>query len=319
MSLVKHQHYVPQFYLKNFADAHAVIWVYDKINDRIFHTHVKKIAGENYFYDAPSLDKRTGKQQAVEKLLCAVEGKANEVLVGLLTKLTKGNFVQLETDDRNFLAIFLVVQMLRTKEHRILQQHQARLLSNFLKERCSDGKIVAVYGEEALSPMSAEQLAELQGELILDGHSIRDMAMILNQHIWMIYRAKSGQVFLTSDNPFCKQAHVRHPFRRFSGIRSRGIEIMFPISPDFCLCLAERSHFRAVEQSDGKLMSLTLNLNMVYYNYQQIKNSTRYLFSSRNDFAFVQQVCREEPILKNPRRKRITSNHDTPGDLVPEH
>jgi hypothetical protein len=93
---------------------------------------------------------------------------------------------------------------------------------------------------------------------------------------------------------------------------------MFPISPESSLCLVERSFFRAVEKCDGKIVELRVDDNMVYYNYQQIKHSTRYLLSNRNDFAFVQQVCREEPILKDPRRKRITSNHDTPGDLMPE-
>ncbi len=316
MSVVKQQHYVPQFYLKNFANEKEQIWVYDKVTDKSFQTHIKNVAGERYFYDVPSLDQRTGVKQSVEKLLSHVEDKMSEVLNTLLQKLATNNFIRLHDDQRNFLSIFMVVQMLRSKEHRVMQEHSARSMSRFLKKRLTDQQIIEAFGSEALHPPTAESLAEVQASCLADQNLIREMAMILNGHIWVIYKVRHSGEFLTSDNPFTKRGHIKHPVRRLSGIRSPGIEISLPISPEFCLCLAERSFFIANEKYDGRVVDINDTQNMIYYNYERIKFATRYLFSSSGDFRFVKQVCEEEPILKDPLRKRIASNHDGPGDTI---
>jgi hypothetical protein len=50
----KKQHYVPQFYLKRFADARKRIYVFDKLTKRSFLASVTDIANERYFYDFPT-------------------------------------------------------------------------------------------------------------------------------------------------------------------------------------------------------------------------------------------------------------------------
>lgn len=50
----KSQHYVPQFYLKGFADRTERVFVYDKKFDKIFFTNVKRFTHENYFYGTES-------------------------------------------------------------------------------------------------------------------------------------------------------------------------------------------------------------------------------------------------------------------------
>jgi hypothetical protein len=51
---VKLQHYVPQFYLKNFASKNKKTYsinCFDKINEKQFTSNVTNIACESYFYD----------------------------------------------------------------------------------------------------------------------------------------------------------------------------------------------------------------------------------------------------------------------------
>jgi Protein of unknown function (DUF4238) len=50
---VKNQHFVPQFYLRRFADSNEHLFVYDKRTDKSFPNNVKNIAHESYFYDIP--------------------------------------------------------------------------------------------------------------------------------------------------------------------------------------------------------------------------------------------------------------------------
>lgn len=312
MPVAKQQHYVPQFYLRNFADDRERIWAYDKFTGKRFQTNIRNVAGANYFYDVPELDRATGKEQFVEQFLQPLEQKTAEVLSALLPKLRTHNFIRLHTDQRNVLAIFIIVQMLRTPELRINVRQGERLMNDFLKQRLSERDIARHFPDAG----AGADLATFQASILLDVAAIEQMARIINCHIWTVYKAKPGQCFLTSDNPFAKQPHVKKQLRSSSGIRSRGIEIIFPMSPEFCLGLAERTHFALLEGRDGRLVELQADDNMVYYNYQQIKCSTRFLFSRTENFDFVELVCREEPIWTKPNRKRITSIHDTPGDVI---
>jgi len=264
----------------------------------------------------PELDNFTGVKQFLEKFLNPIEEKTAEILRVLLVKLRTNNFLKIHPEQRGFLAVFLIMQMMRTKENRVASKQMSKLLSLALKKRFDEEVIVKSFGKQALTGLNDKEVIELQAKQLLDMEQIQNMASIIDAHIWVIHRAKSGQTFLTSDNPFSKRGHIQHPYRSFTGIASKGIEIVFPISPDFCLCLVERSHFKSNEEKDGRLIELKLDDNMIYYNYHQIKSSTRYLFSNSNDFRFVQQVIQEEPLWKNPLRKRVATSDDTPGDTI---
>lgn len=48
----RHHHYVPQSYLKRFADR-EMVYVFDTQTDQIFKTNVRNIAAERDFYRIP--------------------------------------------------------------------------------------------------------------------------------------------------------------------------------------------------------------------------------------------------------------------------
>ena len=49
----KKQHYVPRFYLSNWANEKGQIWVFDKSLKKSFQANIKDVASSNYFYDIP--------------------------------------------------------------------------------------------------------------------------------------------------------------------------------------------------------------------------------------------------------------------------
>lgn len=67
----KNQHYVPQSYLRYFANSKEQLWVYDTKDKKSFKTSIRNIASERFFYDIEELDKTTGKEQFIEKELFA--------------------------------------------------------------------------------------------------------------------------------------------------------------------------------------------------------------------------------------------------------
>lgn len=313
--MVKLQHYVPRCYLKNFANSKGQIWVYDKSADNLFASALDGVACERHFYDTEKLDKAVGREQFVEKGLSFLEGEAATVLGGLLMKLAENRFTRLHANERYFLAHFIAVQMLRTREQRIQMQQMLDGVAGWVHSRLSEE--VKAASQEQIPPLkiSENELAELQGDLLTDPTVLKEHADILDAHFWIILKAVRGYTFLTSDHPACKKANMHKPFRSMSGIRSKGIEIIFPLSPEYCVCLYERTffekklhQFRSVED---RVRELKDPANMDYYNHLQIMRSNRFLFGASDDFTFARTVCTEEPQWRNQSRRRIASDKDS--------
>ena len=49
--MTKNQHYVPRFYLRNFADKNGYLWAYDTQNDCIKKVKPESICSEKYLYE----------------------------------------------------------------------------------------------------------------------------------------------------------------------------------------------------------------------------------------------------------------------------
>jgi hypothetical protein len=313
--MVKQQHYVPRFYLKSFANPKGQIWVYDKSGDKVFLSKVEGVASEKFFYDTEKLDKAVGQDQFIEKALSVLEGQAATVFGELLGKLNGNRFTRLHPNERYFLAHFIAVQMLRTRKHRIQIQQMSDKMSawvhSFLPEE------VKAASPEQVPPLkvSESQLAELQGMSLSDPEVLTKHADILGSHFWIILRAVPGKTFLTSDHPVGKKANIHKPFRSMSGTASKGIEIVFPLSPNYSVCLHERTHFEKQLQRfksfEDRVHELNDTANMDYYNHLQIMRSNRFLFGITDDFAFAKATCAEEPHWRDQSRRPVASNKDS--------
>lgn len=49
--MTKKQHYIPQFYLKNFTNGRGKLWVYDRLENRYFECAPKDICYKKYLYE----------------------------------------------------------------------------------------------------------------------------------------------------------------------------------------------------------------------------------------------------------------------------
>lgn len=82
MPKVKKQHYVPQFYLRNFSNDNKQIFVFDKFDKKIFSANIKNVGCQRYFYNTPLYV-----IAAAEELFLEVAARNNhkEILELLLT------------------------------------------------------------------------------------------------------------------------------------------------------------------------------------------------------------------------------------------
>jgi len=116
MSLVKNQHYVPRFYLRNFCNSKEQIVSFDKINQRCYFTSIKNVANENYFYENEFIDQKANVEQYLEKYFHPLEDRIAKLLRKLIRSFEDDSFIILDQDSRADLSLFLIYQFVRTKE-----------------------------------------------------------------------------------------------------------------------------------------------------------------------------------------------------------
>jgi hypothetical protein len=312
--MVKQQHYVPRCYLKNFANSDEQIWAYDKSTDKVFLSSVEGVASEKFFYDSEKLDNAAGQKQFIEKALSLLEGQARTVFQELLLRLNGSQSARMLPNEKYFLSHFIAVQMLRTRENRIQIEQMTNQFSAWVHSFLTEEMIAASGDRIPPLKISEKQLAEMQGMFLSDPNVLFKYADILDSHFWIILQAAPGCTFLTSDHPVGKKANVHKPLRSISGIASKGIEMVFPLSPSYCICLHERTYFEKqlerFKPLENGVHVLRDTAHMEYYNHFQIMQSNRFLFGNSDDFTFAKLVCTEEPQWRDKSRRRIGSNKD---------
>jgi hypothetical protein len=309
MSDAKNHHYVPQAYLRSFADPQERVWVFNKESRKAFHVSVRNVGSENYFYTSESMGKSRGDRLFVEKELGSDEGKFAGFLRELRAGIDGRGEWRLKKPHRHFLARYIALQFLRTREHRIKQREMIEVMGSTL-QKWSEQRGLEVPADvlECLDDPESEA-AEIQQQILVNKPLIQEYAGILFRHIWIFFQPPKGCRFLTSDHPVVLCGHV-HRRNRGVGIRTRGVEICFPLTPTLLVSLCERTAFPHLVGLDGTLQRYDCPENVMWVNSMQICDSTRMIFSDVNDFSLAEDVLGEHPVLGDVTRRRLRSNQD---------
>ena len=307
MKKVKYQHYVPRFYLERFCDFEGMVWVYDKFLRKSYRRKPSEIAGETYFYGVPDLGKHIGVEQFVEKFFQPVEEEIAPIFEVLLRKLESHSYFKIYDEQRNSLAVFLGLQLIRTPAHRALAlQMRAEMeklgFRTYLQHEHPD-----IANKDFEMTWDKERESFFHAQRILDTDGLKRVATVLYHHIWTVVENRSSKPLYTSDNPIVKKAHEKRGWRGNSGIASRGIQLMFPLSSRFSLNLLERDRWQKFEKFDGKLLTLPMNEEIVQHdNSGQVQESMRFLYCPADDFDLAREMCSRFPDLTDPKRRLIT-------------
>lgn len=287
---VKMQHYVPQFYLRNFSNQQGekyIIYCFDKLEDKEFSTDVGNIGGEKYFYDI-----KKGEEQFLEKKLSELEPKFNKSIQNLIKYKKIDNISEYQ---RGILSFFIAVQYLRTKENReiirdgidqILERLSKYKLSESLKKELDD-----IDSGESIKSMHIQNLVTESKEFV---------DIIFNMK-WILYINKTDMPFYTSDNPVKPHNDLdRGPYGNL-GLLSIGIQLHIPISPELCLIACDPTSY---DHHPAKY-EITNKENIKFENGLQVFSSTRHIFSIDNDFSLAKEIIKKNPWHKDPNRKRM--------------
>jgi len=272
---VKFQHYVPQFYLRYFGNP---LYCFDKKNGEVFKTSPRRICAEDYFYGKAEQGK-----PSIESTLCQEEGQANLAFQELMALQ---DFEKLQADNKEAIYRHVVRQEIRTNEFKKRIESLGKLWYKFGIEN----KLPLPSEEEVIEAPKRVQLEILDEETDFLFKHIRKLKPIIGIN-------KTAYPFFTSD----------HPVNRYSlnegdiGLVSLGVAIQFPISPTIMLSLCDSRVLKAEANSRIEVIDEEC---VTHANSLQVRDSTRFIISTTDEFSLVRRILADYPELKDPDRKR---------------
>jgi hypothetical protein len=295
-------HYVPQFLLRRFCDADGRLHVYDKWNDRKFVSSTRNVASEKGFYDLQF----DGEMVSLEPLLCKIE----EMALGALNSVVdRKSLSSLDRNDRENIAFFLGVQMLRTRAQREAMIQMDAGLRDALFNKGFD--------EASLQDGFSQTADELKAASISNIRLAKDFAPHFLSKDWFLNEPEPGTRFYISDNPVVRRNYYPpSPFQGNNGIASEGIQIYMPLSSELTLCLLcptliapFRERQRELDVRIPLLHAIDTGTSFVipaesvtYCNSLQVAQSERFVFSPDGEFSLLQEMLASNPDLRKPAR-----------------
>jgi hypothetical protein len=211
------QHFVPQFYLKRFADEKKFLQVLDLKNWRIGSPRPYPSVGyEHYFYAA-----ETGipdeVSQHIEGWLQVYESIISNELPNIITKIL--NYEHIDDDDRYILSALMCMLWLRSPQmrdhlHKMDEDMTKKIMSMYVPQR------VDAYIKENNKEMSEEQRKKLIENFENKTYNLKfnnaqhlkfmtenfgfgspGFTNLFFGHKWKIYIARGKQRFVTTDSP----------------------------------------------------------------------------------------------------------------------
>jgi hypothetical protein len=294
LSNTKRQHYVPRFYLKNFAVPTSSLFCYDKSNDNVFKTSIDNAAFRKNFYEVGGLESRL-----IEGFLSRNESKFSNAFRELITEK---NISNLSLEGKLYFFLFLALQGVRTLDYRLELQnvldnvyHEvfSEFANNYLKKKGS-----RLAGHVRVRPDPQESKI-MQLELIIK--AVPTFAHILASRTWYLSENFNDVLLWTSDNPVVLHNEVnRGRYGGNLGLQSPGLEVHFPLTKDLHLL----SFDIGTTQFKRSTMGMFTHMNVIFENDLQLENCSRFVYApSNNDFYIAKRFLLTNPHCRNRKQR----------------
>jgi hypothetical protein len=282
----KVQHYVPQFYLRSFANRRRkqyFIYCFDKTTRRIFQPNIRNIASEKRYYDFSTED---GEAMSIEGYLSDLEThsqKALEAIIQNPSAKTMG-------ENKKALANFIAFQESRTS---VFRTEHINMIKGINRKFGSQGGIFPEPGED--------EIKRFQAAFLLENTPL--FAQIMLEMKWVLVLNQTNKSFWTSDNPIIRYNPHQAEFVGNLGLTSSGIQLHIPLSPSLGLILCDPQ-----EYADLRLEAFAIPANVDFNNSGQVIHSRQYLFSVDANFQLAKIVLNRNPEYGDPDRQRMIAS-----------
>lgn len=304
-----------------------MIHVFDKHTSNRFKLSTSKksglsVAAEHGMYDFEFM----GDALTIEPSLAELESDAAHVVRKIVQT---ERLDRLDVVGRGTLARFLAVQMVRTRATWTTHQEMADRMEAYLR---NEGMPPEFFDPDPHVGNGENAEKALRAEMIMNAPA--DYGMLIAKKDWVLLKAKQYSPYLMGDNPLTRHNDSDDSLRGNLGLKSRGIQLYFPLSPDLALAIWCPSLHQALRDYSKRLEKLSVNSpdlvqshvvtwknsldtieaiqngtplvgnadNIEHFNSLQVASSERFVFSANGDFSLVEDMIRDNPELRYGHR-----------------
>jgi uncharacterized protein DUF4238 len=269
MNTPKLHHYVPQFYLRRFADASGQLWLWDRDRDRVFRTSPSGVAAENNFYWHEELAALGHDPLIMEKQFSQLEGEVATITghwLNWLREMKPTEKIVVPEVNRELVALYTALQFLRTADAR-------DILSAFAEQK--------VYRK----PVSEAEKRLLHLDMLWKDSVFKALAERIKNATWIFGRNTTAIPFITSDNPVAFRTGDNAMWLKV-GVYSGGTYSVLPMAPDVVMyCHPKEPPRDKLGRFDCCLSPVTFTEEMVESeNTGQVFMASRFVISLRDGF-----------------------------------
>ncbi len=318
----KTHHYVPQSLLKNFSIQGKMkqVYAFDKQDDIIRPHSVKNAGSEKYFYSI----RIEGEELNFESLF----QDPDDSLATIIDKILKHETLEvLDEQERELLINLTSLQLLRTRE----SLNQIKKIQNTIVEiskRISKEWDVPL---ENFTPQIEEFDEEISKTKFLDlGQTLAEFSSIIKSKVAYLCYTSDENPYWCSDNPVVYNNHLDFGEQ---GLRNNGTDVHFPISNNFLIVFACRSHLyqgplksklleraneteeRFVNSINFKTKRISQPENVLYYNSLQVRDCTRFVYSFQENFDMAKSFLKDYPNHRNLNSNETFSYERKPDEI----
>jgi len=292
MGVTRKQHYVPQFYLRNFScNGKSVGTHIISSSKTVQSASIKEVAYEDYLY---------GKDGVLESRLANCEG----LFATIVKKIIDNKSSSITDEEFTHLVFFVLFSDMRTQE--VAEDNNEHLVAELRAEKQIAPELFSELNPEDIK-YTIPNLSALQAAI--------DIAPLFNDLSFMIIVNNTDYKFITSDNPVA----LYNPFALKRGYQPNwgygqfGIQIFMPLSPTLCLFFWD-DFIYDVKRSGA---------NIVLNDGTDIENLNKLFFYNANKFLYFEESCFQhvEALAKNCKRKTkskpVVLGNKNAGFLIP--
>ncbi len=305
MAQFKRQHFIPKFYLDNFA-VNNIIWVFDRKKNEYRDQSIKDTAVIKDYY---TLRKGSKKDFSVEKYLSDVENTSKIVI----DKLINGEIIN--EQERINLSVFIALLFTRIPDHeKQINEFVDKAMKTINKKlfvNLENVKKLIEYVEKKRNKsfnINAEKFYEImKNEKYLVKYDRKNMIyMIIEQAAkycyyfykkdWFISKSKNDVEFITSDNPIIKiPTSEQIKKAQFFGIETPGVRKILPLNYCTSLCIGDDGEFLGFGNLETE--------NVETINRYIADNSDRFIFGRSKDI--LEKIVRITKIDEYMKTERV--------------
>ena len=272
------EHYVPQFYLKNFGDQ---IYLYDKQTRKVSQSTPRDVAFQRGFY----VDSGNDAASKLEGAMSQFEGSASMVISNIIrTESVAG----LSDTDRATLCDFVAFQFARTPEFRDRRREMVQSMLDGLVRQMEITDWHIKEKEENAGPVHLASMLDY----------VNWARPYLLQMRVCLLKNDTDIPLWTSDNPVVRHNDLTGKL----GLGSPGVQFHLPLTPKLLLCFYDGTYIDLLDDAAGDVgdseerrilarsIQETVNVEKagaIHTNQLQTMFSTRFVFSNKRCFHMM--------------------------------